>query len=205
MSDGLTATDQTSDGDLIRRIASKDECAFETLYAQHHEAVRRILERILSDHHATEDLSQEVFLRVWTRSEQWSGQGLLKSWLFRIATNLALNYLRTVRRRRELPFEPAPDEEGQQLSAGASRIDVAGARPDLALEELEWRERLHRMLQHLSEVKREVFHLVHNEEMDVREVAESLGIPEGTVRSRLHYARKQLAREWQNEWEEKEY
>jgi RNA polymerase sigma-70 factor (ECF subfamily) len=195
--------DHGSDQDLIQRIGSKDECAFEALYSRYHDGVCRHLTRILSDQYASEDLSQEVFLRVWTRSEQWSGRGHLKPWLMRIATNLALNHLRTVRRRRELPFNSGRAEEDFEAITSLSKPDYGAMRPDRAIEELEWRDRVHHLLQQLSEEKREVFHMVHNEEMDVREVAESLGIPEGTVRSRLHYAKKQLARKWQNEWEEK--
>ena len=60
---------------------------------------------LVRDEPAAEDLLQETFLRVWTRAGQWNGQGTFKGWLFRIATNLALNHLRTRRRRPEQPLE----------------------------------------------------------------------------------------------------
>lgn len=193
-----------SDHDLVQRICEQDSAAFEALFARYHEPIRQHLFRTLRDLHAAEDLTQEVFLRVWTRAEQWNGRGAFRMWALRIATNLALNHLRTVRRRRELPLDPEADKsDGEQPASGpAWLVDASAGRPEQALEQLEWRERLQRLLQHLSDEKREVFSLAHDAEMDVREIARSLGIPEGTVRSRLHYARKQLAREWQSEGED---
>ncbi len=195
------SVENVSDTELIQRICEQDSAAFEALFARYHESVHNHLIRTLRDSHAAEDLTQEVFLRVWTRADQWNGSGAFKAWALRIATNLALNHLRTVRRRRELPLDPTPDADGFDRNAPgpAQQIDSGSGRPDQALEQLEWRERLQRLLLQLSEEKREVFHLAHDAEMDVREIALSLGIPEGTVRSRLHYARKQLAREWHSE------
>ena len=69
-----------------------------------------------------DDLTQETFLRVWTRSEQWDGRGSFTGWLYRIATNLALNHLRSVKRRRqrplELPAEPDDDDDDWVPSDG---------------------------------------------------------------------------------------
>lgn len=200
-SGGANSVEQRSDQDLVLRVCAQDSQAFEALYLRYHDAVRRHLTRTLRDPDVAEDLTQEVFLRVWIRAEQWNGRGEFRAWALRIATNLALNYLRTVRRRRELPLEPAIDPETDTAEASAPwQIEVCGPGPEQALEQLEWRERIQRLLCRLSDEKREVFCLVHGAEMELREVAESLGIPEGTVRSRLHYARKQLAREWQTEW-----
>ena len=84
-------------------------------------------------------------------------------------------------------------------------IDTATLGPDALLEQAERREELRLLIQELPEEKREVLRMVHDSEMDIREVAEALGIPEGTVKSRLHYAAKRLAKSWKNKhprWEE---
>src|SRR5918911_756040 len=94
-----------ADRELLERIARRDACAFEVLFERHRETVRRRLGAIVRDEAAAEDLSQEVFLRVWTRAEQWDGRGAARAWLLRVATHLALNHLRSVRRRREEPLE----------------------------------------------------------------------------------------------------
>ena len=65
------------------------------------------------------------------------------------------------------------------------------------LDQADLRERIQRLVGHLSDDKREVLHLVHEMEMSIQDAADELGIPEGTVKSRLHYARRRFAREWQ--------
>ena len=187
-----------SDEYLLDRIAERDAEAFETLLTRYQESVRGHLLRTVRDPNTAEDLTQEVFLRVWTRGEQWNGHGPFRVWLLRVATNLALNYLRTVRRRRECPLElPAdgPDEESTSRIPDWM-IDRATAGPEHALEQGERRRQLQHLVEALPREKREVFRMVFDAEMEIRDVAESLGVPPGTVRSRLHYIRKRLAREW---------
>ena len=189
-----------SDEYLLGRIGERDAEAFETLLARYQESVRGHLLRTVRDPNTAEDLTQEVFLRVWTRGEQWNGHGPFRVWLLRVATNLALNYLRTVRRRRECPLElPAdgPDEESTGIPDWM--IDRATAGPEHALEQGERRRQLQHLVEALPREKREVFRMVFDAEMEIRDVAESLGVPPGTVRSRLHYIRKRLAREWDEE------
>ena len=197
-----------SDRDLIGRILERDAHAFETLFERYRETVRRHLVRIVRNDTAAQDLVQEIFLRVWTHAEQWNGRGAFKAWLYRIATNLALNYLRSVRRRREHPLNVPTDwdEAEEESPVPAWMIDASALGPDAALELAERRQRIRRLIGRLPEEKREVFHLVHEMEMSMRDAADELGIPEGTVKSRLYYAKRRLAREWRDlegetEWE----
>ncbi|HLJ33555.1 MAG TPA: sigma-70 family RNA polymerase sigma factor [Ktedonobacteraceae bacterium] len=195
------------DSDLVERIQERDAHAFELLMARYQESLRRYLSHIVRDSDATEDLLQEVFLRVWTRAEQWNGRGPFKAWLFRSATNLALNYLRSVQRRKQQPLEMAthPYDEGDDAQMPNWMIDLSSLGPDEVFEHAERYERLQRVIRTLPDEKREVFRMVREEEMDIREVAEMLGIPEGTVKSRLHYATKHVARQWldtERTWED---
>jgi len=194
------------DRDLMERVQrERDASAFETLYARYQEAVQRYLVRMVRDEAAAGDLAQETFLRVWTRSGQWDGRGAFRAWLFRIAAHVALNHLRSVRRRREQPLElPADPLAEEESPTPAWMIDAASLGPAGALELADRRERLFRLVEELPEEKREVARLAWDAEMDLREVAEALGIPEGTVRSRLHYARKRL-REWDRDWDQREW
>ncbi|HIJ74379.1 MAG TPA: RNA polymerase sigma factor [Candidatus Hydrogenedentes bacterium] len=187
-----------SDHELMRRIIERDAGAFEELFARHNRAVFAHLTHIVRDKTAAEDLAQEVFLRVWTRSGQWRGKGPFRAWLMRVATNLALNYLRTVRRRKQQPLEARAgfaDEEDENPAPGWL-IDAATLGPDAAAEQLEQFERLRGLVEELPESKREVIRLFYDAEMDIHEAADTLGIPEGTVKSRLHHARSRLARKW---------
>jgi RNA polymerase sigma-70 factor (ECF subfamily) len=199
----LENTVSPSDAELANRIQARDAAAFELLYQRYCESIFRHLDGIVRQEAAAQDLAQEVFLRVWTRAEQWSGQGSFKGWLYRIATNLALNHLRGVRRK---PAEPlrADDESGwdewseeENMPAPGWLVDTSTLGPDAAVEQAEQRARIRDALGALPEEKREVFRLVHEMELSIRDTAGRLGIPEGTVKSRLHYAEKQFGRAWQ--------
>ena len=186
---------------LVERVVAGDAEAFEALFARYREAVGRHIRRMVRHGGAADDLVQEAFLRVWTRAEQWDGRGSFRGWLFRIATNLALNHLRSVRRRRQRPLEPPPEplgDEDDEPMAPAWMIDASALGPDAVVELAEERELCRRLIDRLPEDKREVFRMAHEAEMPVREIAEALGIPVGTVKSRLHYAAKRLASEWQH-------
>ena len=191
---------------LTRRVAAGDAAAFEVLFCQYQEAISGHILRIVRDSSAADDLLQEVFLRVWNRADQWRGQGAFKAWLFRIATNLAFNHLRSKKRRKEQPLDVPVDleDENEALPAPGWTIDNAALGPDVELEQTEQQRLLRGLIADLPDEKRDVFLMVHDAEMELREVAERLEIPEGTVKSRLHHARKRIAAEWQaveQEWE----
>ena len=187
-----------SDQYLIGRIRKRDESAFTMLFDRHKDKVFRHLVRMIRDEAAADDLVQEVFLRLWTRAAQWQGRGTLEACLLRMATNLALNYLRSVRRRRQrlLKMGRVLAEEEDETVVPSWMMDAVALGPDAVLEITETKEHLRQLINGLPEDKREVLRLVYDAEMDARAVAETLGIPEGTVKSRLHYAVKHLASAW---------
>ncbi|SRR6266568_2899066 len=195
------------DSELIARVREYDVNAFETLSARYRGSIYRHVLTMIHDSSASEDVVQEVFLRIWTHAEQWHGRGSFKAWLFRIATNLALNHLRTLRRRRQQPLEMPPDplDEDDESSVPSWMVDHSLPGLDALLEENERRQLLQQLIEELPEEKRAVFRLVHDAEMETRQVAQTLGIPEGTVKSRLYYATRRLAQKWrdlQQEWED---
>ena len=189
-----------SDSELVARVREQSTDAFEELSARYREIIYRHVLSTLHDNDATEDIVQEVFLRIWTHADQWNARGTFKAWLFRIATNLALNYLRTLKRRRQQPLEvPAdPLDEDDESSIPEWMTNHALPGPEIILEQGERSKLLQQLVNGLPEEKREVFRLIHDAEMETSRVAEMLGIPEGTVKSRLYYANKRLAREWRD-------
>jgi len=185
----------SSEATLVARLRSGETHAFQVLFERHRDAVRQRLEGMLRDANAADDLVQEVFVRLWTRAEQWRGQGSLRAWLVRIATNLALNRIRSDRLRRTRPFESsmyAPRDE-QDDAVPAWMIDEASLGPDEVIGRAEECDRLRGLVTELSEEKRQVIDMIFGEEMDIASAARELGIPEGTVKSRLHYAKRELA------------
>ena len=195
-----------SDQDLIGQIKNAmSPCLKRFLHATEISFVSHVA-RTVRDDSTAEDLVQEAFLRVWTCAAQWNGRGEFKAWFFRIATNLAFNHLRTVRRRRQQPLEIPPDEidaEEKSLSSPDWMIDTSSLGPDAQLEKAERHELLWQLVDGLPKDKRQVLHLVYEADLDLQETAATLGIPEGTVKSRPHYTMKRLAREWKEiaiEW-----
>ncbi len=192
-----------SDSDLIQRVQAQEEQAFEQLYDRYSEAILRHLLSIVRSESVAQDLAQEVFLRLWTRADQWSGRGSFRAWLYRIATNLAFNHLRSLRRHPATSL-PADDEMGwdewseEELAAPGWLVDTSTLGPDAALEQAQRGYRLRQAIDRLPQEKREVFTLVYEMELSLRDTAYRLGIPEGTVKSRLHYAQKQVSQAWRS-------
>lgn len=189
---------QQSDQELIRRIQKQDADAFELFFRRYRTLMQRHIVRIVRHEKVAEDLVQELFLRVWTRAEQWGDRGDVRAWLYRIGTNLALNQLRSARRRPQQPLEIFLGEAGVEVEEAIPgwMIDAAALDPETAAEMMEERRLFHRLVDGLPEEKRAVFRLVYEAELDIQDVAETLGVPQGTVKSRLYYGKKRLAREW---------
>jgi len=188
-----------SDSELVNGVLERDDRAFGLLFDRYAEALHRHASYIVRDEAAAQDVVQEVFLRVWNRADQWDGSGAFRAWLYRIATNVALNHLRTVKRRHEVPLElPAEPEDDDDVATliPAWAVDHSALGPEATVELAEKRVTCRRLVARLPEDKREVIRLVHELDLPLRDAAEALGIPEGTVKSRLHYARERLSREW---------
>ena len=185
----------TTDTQLAEQIALSNAESFEVLFVRYREDVRMQANRVLRDEAAAEDVVQEVFLRVWERAGQWRGEGEVRAWLMRIATNAALTHLRKVRRQREQRLELSVQEAEEEGLAPEWLLEVA-AGPDALLESAEERRLVRRLVDDLSEEKREAIRLFYDAEVNVRQAAERLGVPEGTVKSRLYQGRRQIARAW---------
>ena len=187
-----------NDRDLVAGLLAGDERAFGQLYASYGEPIRRHVAGIVRSD-AAQDLAQEAFLRAWQRADQWDGRGTFRAWLCRIATNLALNHLRTVRRRREEPLHAGGqggEDENEDIPTWM--LDDSALGPAAAVEQSERLAQIRQIVDQLSDGKRTLFRLVHEYELSVRDAADELGIPEGPAKSRLHYARKELAQQWQD-------
>ena len=172
----------TSDEVLIGRIAAGDRLAMQVLYARHHVRVYRFVLRLVRNESMAEDLISEVFLDVWRQAGKFEGRAAVSTWLLAIARFKALSELR----RR-------PEEELTEETAEA--IEDTADTPETALEKKDKSELLRKCLTELSPEHREIIDLVYYHEKSVEEVAEIVGIPEATVKTRMFYARQKLAEE----------
>jgi RNA polymerase sigma-70 factor, ECF subfamily len=176
----LSANQATSDEVLIGRIANGDRLAMQVLFARHHVRVYRFVLRLVGNPTVAEDLISEVFLDVWRQADRFEGRSAVSTWLLAIARFKALSALRK-----------KPDEELDEEAAEA--IEDSSDNPEVSLEKKDKSAALRQCLQKLSPEHREIIDLVYYHEKSVEEVAEIVGIPENTVKTRMFYARKKLA------------
>jgi RNA polymerase sigma-70 factor (ECF subfamily) len=170
----------TSDEALIVRIATGDKVAMQVLFARHHVRVYRFVLRLVRDQTRAEDLISEVFLDVWRQAGRFEARSAVSTWLLAIARYKALSALRR-----------KPEEELDEEAAAA--IEDPADNPEVALEKKDKSAILRQCLTKLSAEHREIIDLVYYHEKSVEEVAEIVGIPENTVKTRMFYARKKLS------------
>jgi len=172
------ATDQA----LIEAIARQDRSAMRALFERHRVKVFRFVRRIVRDEATAEDLTADVFLDVWRHADQFENRSAVATWILAIARFKALSALR---RRREAPLD----------ASAATLVPDCADGPEAALASKHNGEILRACLSRLSDDHREVIDLVYYHEKSIDEVAEIVNIPVNTVKTRMFYARKRLARE----------
>ena len=174
---------------LVSRCLGGDETAWEELVRQHTRQIYGICYRFTGSGPEAQDLTQEVFLRVFRTLKTFrSAEGSFGTWLARVARNLLIDHYR--RTRQERVTDPIED----QLAVLEEKGATASERPDHAVAGREASEILQAALQKLSPDLREAVILRDLQEMEYREIAQVLGIPEGTVKSRINRGRAELAR-----------
>jgi RNA polymerase sigma-70 factor (ECF subfamily) len=187
----LTSLFTTSDEQLMWRVKLDDDApAFARLVARWEKPIQRLCVRMTGDVHRAEDLTQTAFTRVFTRRAEWEPAGRFSTFLWRVALNLCHDELRRRQRRGECSLETLAEAAG----AESERFAAEGPGPDAQAESQERGELVRRALAELPAHYREVAVLRHYEGLKFREIGEVLGIPEGTVKSRMAEALEQLNR-----------
>jgi len=175
---------------LMLAFGAGDAAAFDALFRRWSAPLLRYLERMVRDRAAAEELVQEVFLRVHRARDRYAPEARFSTWLYRIATNLALNELRRPRQRR--PHRSTDDEDAAPLVADTPAADdVADARRQGAAA---WRE-----LGELPEKQRAALCLSAVEGLSYAEVARTLDVTEKAVKALVHRARSTLAQRLKTE------
>lgn len=176
------------DNILVARCLSGDDAAWDDLVRAHTRRVYGLCYRFTGRDAEAQDLTQEVFLRVFRSLRTFrANEGAFVTWLARLTRNLLIDHYRRTRQDR------VTDSIEEQLPVLEQNLG-AGSRPDRALAGREASEVLQAALQKLSPDLRETVILRDLQEMEYREIAMVLKIPEGTVKSRLNRGRAELAR-----------
>jgi RNA polymerase sigma-70 factor (ECF subfamily) len=176
---------------LVQRCARGDETACAELVSEHQRMVRQLAMNLVGDRDEALDLSQEVFLRVFRTIHRFRGQSSLRTWIYRIAVNQARNRHRFWRRRRradQVSLDQHVAKHGELASGGEST-------PDRMLAQKELADRLQSALDHLPFDQRTVVILREIDGLSYEEIAYSLGLAIGTVKSRLTRGRQALREE----------
>lgn len=181
-----------SDEQAMERVrAREDAAAFAQLHRRWERPVQNLCLRMTGDAQRAEDLTQEVFTRVYARRKAYQAQAKFSTWLWRIALNACYDELRRMRRHEFLPWSD-PEEAGD-AGVPAWGVDPRPG-PDGAADAGEQSELVRRALLELPEHYRAVVVLRHYEDMKFHEIAAVLDIPEGTVKSRMAEALARLER-----------
>lgn len=174
-----------SDLQLLRWIAQAGAAAFDELYSRYHVALYNFLLRTTQSPAAADELLQEVFIAVWQRAGSFEGRSSVKTWLFRIASNQAMNWIKIQQKDRRQTWL---DESEDQLETS----------PDDAPETVffsAWEaERIVQAVRQLAPIHREVIELCFAHGFSYKEMAVIASCPVGTIKSRMSHALRQLAR-----------
>jgi RNA polymerase sigma-70 factor (ECF subfamily) len=169
---------------MVRAMAAGDDAGLTALYDQLAPRILAVLDRMLATRAEAEELLQEVFVELWRRAEQYrDDRGSVRAWAMTIARSRAVDQLRKRRRRRDGDHAPAGDGDLVAPESG---------RPDRAADRRQSELRVGAALAELSAEQREVLELAYFGGLSHSEIADRLGIPLGTVKSRIIAGMKRL-------------
>lgn len=190
-----------TDEELLVKHRSGDDDALRELVLRYHDDLLRFLYRLLGgDRQAADDIFQEAFLQVHLSADTFDATRRFRPWLFTIAANKARDLLRKNSRRQTLelsaPVSGGRSGDGEGGTSFIDLVEVGFSAPDAALDAEERDAMVQRALNELSPSLREVLLLAYFQRLSYAQIADELGIPLGTVKSRLHSAVAKFADRW---------
>ncbi len=168
-----------SDEALLGAIAAGDRPSLQTFYSRHRVRVYRYVLRLIGDAAAAEDIASEVFLEVWRQADTFKAKSRVSTWILGVARYKALSALRS------RPKAPIDERAANMIADDADDPEAMAERQERGMI-------VRKCLSKLSVIHREVLDLVYYHEKSVKEVAQIVGVPESTVKTRMFYARKRM-------------
>jgi len=181
---------------LLRRLRDRDERAFRELIDDQRDRVFNITYRMLGNRAEAEDVAQEVFITVFKTIETFREESKFSTWLYRVTVNHCKNRIKYLARRHDRDRDEL-DETSQQTNGATTGLPVRAAQPDKALASAQMEKLLQAAIEALDDDQRVVVILRDVEELSIEEICEITGLPDGTVKSRLHRARLVLRKKMQ--------
>ncbi|MCS6874865.1 MAG: sigma-70 family RNA polymerase sigma factor [Pyrinomonadaceae bacterium] len=171
------------DVNLIERFLSGDEDGFEELVNRYHRPLVSYIHKMVDDYETALDLTQEVFIKVYNFAEQYSSKYKFSTWIYKIAHNTAVDYL-----RRRIS-EKSLDDEQSEFQAIPKNKSLSPEQESLTRE---WLIQVESVIRCLPTSYRELIILRHQQELSYEEIAKITGLPLGTVKNRLFRAREMM-------------
>lgn len=192
----LAVLSQLSDAELVERFKGGDQHAFSHIVRRYQDRVFSLCLRWLGERALAEEVAQDVFVALFRSLARFRGESSLSTWIYRVSVNHCKNKRLYSSRRRRDRHEPL---EGQGRDDGPPReLPDRNRGTESGVERTQAEQLVHEALQAISEEHRQVIVLRDIEDLDYHEIAEILDLPRGTVKSRLHRARTELARVLRN-------
>lgn len=174
---------------LINRLKQRDEQAFNEIVRLYGDKVFSLVYRMIGNRQEAEDIAQEVFVTVFKSIDTFRGEAKFSTWLLRIAANLSKNQIKYLARRPTDANGLGDGSEGAAPDGPAPPLQARIEPPDMMAEAAEMNALLQQAVTELDEEHRLLIILRDVEELSYEEIAEITGLPEGTIKSRLHRAR----------------
>lgn len=172
-------TTAAADRQLMVRTAAGDAAAFAELMSRHQDMVFAVALRMMRNRQAALDATQDTFLALLGKADRYAGDAQVSTWLYRVATNKCLDHLRRQKRRQADPL--------------ADYHNVTDANADASLDAVDVRSEIGAALTTLPDHYRAAVVMSDLDGLSIREIAEILGLPAGTVKSRIFRGRRMLA------------
>ncbi|HEX2687903.1 MAG TPA: sigma-70 family RNA polymerase sigma factor [Kofleriaceae bacterium] len=180
---------------LLRRLRDRDERAFRELIENHRDRVFNITYRMLGNRAEAEEVAQEVFITVFKTIETFREESKFSTWLYRVTVNHCKNRIKYLARRHDRDRDEL-DETSHETN-GAAGVPPHHVQPDRALEGAQLEVLLQEAIAGLEDDQRVVVVLRDIEDLSIEEICAITGLPDGTVKSRLHRARLVLRKRMQ--------
>lgn len=183
------------DEELLERFNfQKDSRALEVLIQRYESPLFNYLFRYLGNREAAEDVFQASFLQVYSKSDQFDPSKKFKPWLYTVATNQAIDYQRRNHRKTTISLDVSYGGDDDESTGSLQEIlESAEKDPSFSMDTAEQAQRVRDAVNELPDILRETVNLVYFEDLKYKDAADILGVPVGTVKSRLHAAMKKLA------------
>ena len=175
-----------TDVELIAKAITGREDGFEELVRRYQRPITNYVFRMLNDYDSSLDVTQEVFIKVYNSLHKYSSEYKFSTWLYRIAHNAAIDFI-----RRRAPNEQSIETENKD-GAYQLQIESPNPTPEQDRERSEWRTEIESVVKCLPSVYRELIVLRHAQDLSYDEIAEITNLPLGTVKNRLFRAREMM-------------